>query len=122
MSEIHFHGKLTEAEFANIGKLAMRKFTIVFRAGGVLVGLLMIASFSWEQFTEQAWSSIFVYIVVALLITGGWPVFTLLQRRVWKNNKLIQRPISGTADSEAVLWNVEGISSSRIPWDLFMKY
>jgi len=122
MNEILFRGQLTEVEYANVNALAMRKLRLVVRFFGILYGLITVTSFSWEQFTEQPLASIFNWLWILLFITGGWPIHRLLVRRYWRNNKLLQKPVSGTISEEAINWNVEGLLSSRIPWDLFMKH
>ena len=122
MNEIQFAGQLTEAEFAKVNALAMRKVRLVVRCFGIGYGLINLASASWDQFTEQPVASIFVWLWIVLFITGGWPVHRFLIRRHWRNNKLLQKPVCGTVSEEAISWNVEGLLSSRIPWDVFIRH
>jgi hypothetical protein len=54
------------------------------------------------------------------------PVLFIVQRyyvrRHWKSNKLMQQPIKGTVSDEGLNWEVEGLLSSHVPWDLFLRY
>jgi hypothetical protein len=122
MSEIEFGGQLTEAEFGTVNALALRKLRLVVRLFGILYGFINLASFSWDQLTEQPLAYIFIWISIFLFISGGWPIDRLVVRRYWRNNKLLQKPVSGTVSEEGISWNVEGFMSSNIPWSLFMKH
>jgi hypothetical protein len=53
--------------------------------------------------------------------------FSLLLRRVtvrrhWRNNKTLQRPVRGVISEDAIVWNVDGVGSSRFTWDLLLRY
>jgi hypothetical protein len=119
---IPFSGQLTEADFAAAGRLASKRAWWAIRGFGLLFALILVTSKSWEGFSEQPLATLFVWAFGLMILTGGWPLTPLLARRHWRNNKLLQIPVSGQVSADGIDWRVEGVSSSVLPWSLFFGY
>jgi hypothetical protein len=122
MSEIRFAGQLTEQELRTITALALRKMWLV---TGTLMGLLAATALTlggWDLFHRDP--SMAFRTFLPFMIAG--PVVFLAQRfgarHQWKNNKIMQRPVNGVVSDDGIMWNIEGLSSMRAPWDLLLGY
>jgi hypothetical protein len=122
MRELHFTGQLTESDYRSINALASRKMWIICGVFLLFLLILNIWNGDLQQSLLNPWVTILAWLPLVLMI----PVLFIGQRyfvrRHWKSNKVMQRPIKGTASDEGINWEVEGLSSSHVPWDLFLRY
>ena len=119
MSEINFGGQLTEAEYRQIQALALRKFW-----GFAAVMLAVVVAWNILDFGGISNSGFWISIVPPFLFVAGFWMLAprIFARRQFRSNKMIQQPMSGTISEEAFTWNISNLSSSRIPWDLLLRY
>ena len=122
MQEIQFSGQLTETDYRSISALSARKLWIV--AGGVLLVLVLFDL--WNGGLRESLSDLKVAILTLLPVAVIIPVVFLSirysVRRHWRSNKVMQQPFKGTISEEGINWEVEGLLSSHVPWDLCLKY
>ena len=118
--EIEFAGKLTEADFRRIQMLAMRKVWLVFGGMfGVMVVVNLLSGMG-RALARNPLDAVLTWMPIVLVI----PVVAVLQwfgmRRHWRNNRTVQHPVNGLVSDEGITWNVEGLSSSKLPWHLLL--
>ena len=122
MTEVVFAGCLTEAEFRELQSLAMRKIWFVLAVIFLVLLGLNLLSGGGRTFVENPFAALATWTPVMLMIPVGIAIHRLTVRRHWKSNKILQIPVNGTVSEDEITWNVEGLSSSRLPWTLLLKY
>jgi hypothetical protein len=122
VTEIHFAGRLTEADFRGINALAARKLWIGVGAIALVLIAGSIVAGGWALVWDSPATAFRMYLPFVLL----GPVTVIAHRvtvgRHWRNNKILQQPVNGVVLDDAIVWNVEGISSARAPWNLLLRY
>ena len=122
MREIHFSGQLNETDYRSINALASRKLWAIY---GFAILIFVLVDL-WNGNLQESLLNPMATIVAWLPLVVGVPLFFFVQRyyvrRHWQSNKVMQRPIKGTISDEGINWEIEGILSSHIPWDLFLRY
>ena len=120
--EIHFAGKLTESDFRRIQMLAARKVWIVF---GLIFGVMLVVNlFSGmgRALAQNPVDAVITWMPIVLVIPAIVVLQWFVMRRHWKNNRTIQQPVHGVVSDEGITWDVQDISSSKLPWHLLLRY
>ncbi len=123
MRELEFSGQLTEDDYGVISGFASRKWWTV---SAVCITILIINNIWQGGGLRDTLSSPSVAILTWLPIVVFIPVVFVAQRffvrRHWRSNKIMQRPIRGTVSEEGITWEIQGLSSAHVPWDLLLRY
>jgi hypothetical protein len=120
--ELKFSGQLNEREYRAIVGVTARRVWIV---SGTSIALLVAANLSLTgpvPLSEDLAGAALSWLPAALVVPVLVIAHSSTVRRQWRNNRLIQMPISGMVAEDGILWNVEGVSSARLPWALLSRY
>jgi hypothetical protein len=122
MREIAFSGQLTEGDYFRIVALTARKTWIVI-SGLVVVALaIYLPMGGWQALWSDpamGWTTLAPFILWAVFM---YPLLRFQVRRQWRNNKAMQQPVAGVVTEEGITWNVDGLSTARVPWSLLLRY
>jgi hypothetical protein len=122
MQEFPFSGQLTEADYRSINRFATRRVWTV----AIVLVIAIVAFNAWNGSLEESLSglipAILTWLPVAIIIPAFFIALKYSVRRHWRSNKIMQRPVSGTVSDEGIKWEVGGVSSSLVPWELCLKY
>jgi hypothetical protein len=122
MREIAFAGQLTEGDYFKIVVLTARKTWLVISALVVVTLAIYLPMGGWQEVrSDPVMGSITLapFVLWAVLM---YPLLRFQIRRQWRNNKAMQQPVAGVVSEEGITWNVEGLSTTRIPWSLLLRY
>lgn len=122
MGSIHFAGQLTEHDYRRISALAGRK--VVF-AWSALLGALfvfLLARWSWDAFLAEPLYTAVVFGSLLFIIPISLALRPLILRRHWRSNAVLRQPIKGEVSDQGITWDVDGVSSNQLPWDLLLQY
>lgn len=122
MDVIRFAGQLTERDFRRISALAARRVVLAWTAFIAVLIAVLLARWSWDAFLDQPVYTASVFGLLMLTMPLSLALRPLLLRRHWRSNAILRRPVKGEVSDQGITWDVEGVSSNQVPWDLLLRY
>jgi len=122
MDPIPFAGQLTEADFRRVSALAGRRVVLGWTALLTAVITVLLTRWNWEAFWAEPVYTGVVFGLLLLTVPISLALRPLLLRRYWRSNAILRRAIRGEASETGITWDVEGISSNHVAWDLLLRY
>lgn len=122
MDEIHFEGQLNEDDYRAISALASRKLWIFSGLCFIILVVYNLWSGGIQQFHSDIKVIFFTWLPIVIIIPVLFGLQRFFIRRQWRNNKILQQPVKGTISDEGIKWEIDGLSSSQMPWDLLLGY
>jgi len=105
-----------------VSALAGRKVVLGWTLFIAALIAVLLWRWSWEAFLAEPVYSGMVFGSLLLTIPISLAVRPLLLRRYWRANALLRQPFKGEVSEQGITWNIDGVSSNHVPWDLLLRY
>jgi len=122
MNNITFSGQLNQKDYRKINLIVSQKFFIISGVAFLLIQAYTFRSTSIDEFFKNP--SFFILsaapILIAIPIVVAFYYFSI--QKNWNETKFLHYPLKGSVSNNGIHLEIEGISKSHYPWNLFLKH